>query len=434
MRRALCVLCVTCLCSGALAQSVSTDQSAYDVGERVVVSFSGCPGSGTDWVGIYPASQQQHQGSTYWRYCQGGQAPAGAGPASGSLTFLPMSLPPGEWQARLFFNDGYTLRAATTFRIESPGAAPTPPPSAHLRVMCFNIWVSASNVPDGISHVASAILETNPDLIGLQECSSGAFQQVLTLLRADPRFADATGVSNSSQGVISRTPLEAPYTAPGVRAVGCRIRTPSGEAIRFFSCHLSAAAYGPYTIRDSLNIAQALADERATRLADLTGVMFDLTERQANDPALTTILVGDFNTPSHLDWTDANRSQNYGQAVQWPVTLRLTAAGYSDAFRAAHPDPVTVRGLTWTPGAPRDSLDRTDVHDRIDMIHVRARKSLFFSCAQAFTLDRPPWPSDHRAVVADLAFVASCHADVNADGVLNSQDFFDFLAAFFAGC
>jgi hypothetical protein len=28
----------------------------------------------------------------------------------------------------------------------------------------------------------------------------------------------------------------------------------------------------------------------------------------------------------------------------------------------------------------------------------------------------------------------ACSGDFNGDGALNSQDFFDFLAAFFAGC
>src|SRR5262249_6182680 len=129
------------------AQSVQTDKTTYEVGERVIATFSGCPGRGTDWVGIYPASQAQNQGSTYWRYCQGGQTPASSGPASGSLTFLPFSLPPGDWQARLFFNDSYTLRSVANFSIVSRAASPTPPPAGDLTVMSLNIWVSGTNVP-----------------------------------------------------------------------------------------------------------------------------------------------------------------------------------------------------------------------------------------------------------------------------------------------
>lgn len=419
----------------AWAQSIQTDQAVYDVGERVVVTFTGCPGSGTDWVGIYPASQQQHQGSTYWRYCQGGMTPAGSGPTSGTLTFLPMSLPPGQWQARLFFNDGYTLRAVTNFEILSSAAAPTPAPPAEstLTVMSFNIWVSAANVPDGVVHAAEAIRETGADIIGLQECNQAALDQIVTLLREDEEYANAEAVGNGAQCVISRYGFERTYSA-GVRGIGAKIRLASGDAVRFFSCHLTAYPYGPYSIRDGRGVEAALADEKATRLEDLNRVMALLTERAEYEPDLTTFIVGDFNCPSHLDWTEANRSQNFGEVVEWPVTVRLAGAGYFDAYRRAFPDPVTDRGLTWTPGAPRDSLDRTDVHDRIDMIHVRPHPSVEAVVLQAYTLDREPWPSDHRAVVASLRLVPACPADFNHDGEVNSQDFFDFIAEFFRGC
>ena len=106
----------------------------------------------------------------------------------------------------------------------------------------------------------------------------------------------------------------------------------------------------------------------------------------------------------------------------------------ADAFRVAHPDPVAERGFTWTPGEPRDTLARDDVHDRIDMVHVRPRAGAALRVAQAYTMDRHPWPSDHRAVIVGLSMPTPCPADFNNDGTLDSQDFFDFLSAFFTGC
>src|SRR5690606_7139221 len=135
--------------------------------------------------------------------------------------------------------------------ILSSAAAPTPAPPAEstLTVMSFNIWVSAANVPDGVVHAAEAIRETGADIIGLQECNQAALDQIVTLLREDEEYANAEAVGNGAQCVISRYGFERTYSA-GVRGIGAKIRLASGDAVRFFSCHLTAYPYGPYSIRD----------------------------------------------------------------------------------------------------------------------------------------------------------------------------------------
>ena len=43
-------------------------------------------------------------------------------------------------------------------------------------------------------------------------------------------------------------------------------------------------------------------------------------------------------------------------------------------------------------------------------------------------------PEDAHVAPCVLALLFAGDADFNADGVISSQDFFDFLGAFFAGC
>ena len=55
------------------------------------------------------------------------------------------------------------------------------------------------------------------------------------------------------------------------------------------------------------------------------------------------------------------------------------------------------------------------------------------ACAADFNLDGVPNSQDFFDFLAAF-FALEVRADFNNDGVINSQDFFDFLAAFFAGC
>src|SRR3989304_3257154 len=78
-------------------------------------------------------------------------------------------------------------------------------------------------------------------------------------------------------------------------------------------------------------------------------------------------MTGDFNPPSHLDWTvevAAVRPDVVIYPVEWPVSKVLADAGLRDSYREAYPDPVAKPGFTWTPGSLEEIPD--EVHDRID--------------------------------------------------------------------
>ncbi len=76
-----------------------------------------------------------------------------------------------------------------------------------------------------------------------------------------------------------------------------------------------------------------------------------------------------------------------------------------------HPDPVADPGLTWWATRPPTGgyePDPETPHDRIDAIHV-AGPATTVDCRIVGEIGRPdvaiavdPWPSDHRAVVADV--------------------------------
>ena len=121
-------------------------------------------------------------------------------------------------------------------------------------------------------------------------------------------------------------------------------------------------------------------------------------------------MTGDFNTPSHLDWTaavDAVRD-DVRYPVPWPVTEALAAAGYQDTYRAVHPDPVASPGITWTYGYPFPRLNANEVVDRIDLVQASAGIQVLDSGIAGppgtpdVTIPIDPYPSDHRAVVSTV--------------------------------
>lgn len=390
----------------ASGQTIAVPEAPHVVGERVVVEVADAPGSGRDRVGIYPADVRTHDEPLYWQYLQGGRQPGASGPTDARLVFLPMSLPRGLYEARLFVNDaGRPVRVAR-FEIVEAGPAAAPAPRGELTVMSFNIWVNGSRGFGGIDEVARFIVSTGADVIALQESSGDTTNAILDRLRREPAYADAQ--ASPQTAIISRYPIVQAYTA-GLKGSGVKIALPDGlgapgEHVRVFNSHLTPFPYGPYTLRDGGSIDRVLADEHATRGREMERILLALVEHRGHEPGLTTILMGDHNCPSHLDWTEANREQNFGEVIAWPVSTMLHDAGFTDSYRVVHPDPVAHRALTWSPGYPKGQLNRDDVHDRIDMVYHRAAAKRALTPVQAYTIDRDPWPSDHRAVVVSYDY------------------------------
>lgn len=148
-----------------------------------------------------------------------------------------------------------------------------------------------------------------------------------------------------------------------------------------------------------------LALERETRLPAIAEHLAALPGLVA--VGIPVVLTGDFNTPSHLDWTGpVVASRQFPYPVAWPVGAALAEAGFRDSYREAHPDPVARPGMTWTPGYPSPIVGSDEVFDRIDWVLV---------AGEAVTLDSrvvgeaggpdvavaiAPRPSDHRGVVS----------------------------------
>lgn len=118
--------------------------------------------------------------------------------------------------------------------------------------------------------------------------------------------------------------------------------------------------------------AEILAWENSgTRDEETRSILSVLQPMIAQTDSIPIIIGGDFNSHSHLDWTEATKDlYNHGGAVvDWTVSRMMADAGFSDSFRELNPDPVKNIGTTWLTDA--DSLETPNRSDRIDFIYYR---------------------------------------------------------------
>jgi hypothetical protein len=123
------ILCFACTLQLAAApKSITLDAGSYPAGSPITASFSGGPGNGNDWIGIFPASITQPATGTYldWLYTNGTQTPGG-NLKSGSVTFADPELVPGNYKVWFLASNGYTKIAGPAQFSVTPAGGPALP-------------------------------------------------------------------------------------------------------------------------------------------------------------------------------------------------------------------------------------------------------------------------------------------------------------------
>ena len=281
--------------------------------------------------------------------------------------------------------------------------------------MTFNLWHGGDAGGHPLSQSVEVIKSAGADVVGVQE-TGGQAPQGRPRPDHGAKMAQMLGWHYVDQGgrtgVMSRYPIVG--TTP--RKKGVTIEMPGGRRVHVLNVHFAHAPYQPYQL---LGIAyeggafikteaDAIAAARAARGGQVAELLAEIEAVRADGAPV--FVTGDFNEPSHLDWTA--RAAGAGRCpikVEWPTTKALADAGFADAFRAVRGDEVKDPGHTWTPTTePGDPKDR---HDRIDLVMHRGAgvrvvevKVVGEKAGVADVVVRP-YPSDHRGVVASYLIV-----------------------------
>ncbi|MDG2149833.1 MAG: endonuclease/exonuclease/phosphatase family protein [Planctomycetota bacterium] len=299
------------------------------------------------------------------------------------------------------------LTARADAQLSAHSEAELRPPLTHpLTVMAFNVWQGGGNVNGGLQKIVDAIEAAGADVVGMQE-SSGTAVWVAQQLGWNAYMPSTGSVALLSRFPITQVfPLTADEAGAGVRL---QISANPPQDIIVWSCHLTAYPYGPYqACFDGDTVAQIIDTQTVTQLPEIQDILFAMQPQLNRADEVPVFLMGDFNTPSHLDWIPPTAAQHCGLTVSYPVTEAVLAAGLIDVYRSLYPDPLTAPGNTWSPiFSFNDDELAPEPQDRIDQIHF-AGAGVTPLDASVFVVGRPAewpahttnaWPSDHAAVV-----------------------------------
>jgi exodeoxyribonuclease-3 len=303
-------------------------------------------------------------------------------------------------------------------------AAPAIQADTVLTVMTFNTWGGGANEGKPIDETAAVIRAAGADIIGIQEtrqeaqrCSEESCPPASESVAA--KLAAALGYHHYDQAktndalwanaILSRYPIGA--ATPNDLGVAIDVQ---GRRVFAFNIHFTDFPYQPYQVMgipygDAPYLKSGAEAAQAAAKARGTGVALLVEDLEAAEGADAAFVFGDFNEPSHRDWTARTAAAGrHPFAVDFPTARAVEGQGFVDAYRAAHPDEVAKPGYTWE--AIARPADVEVHHDRIDYVFARGT-SLAVEQVRIFGEKAPqadvvvtPRPSDHRAVAATVRF------------------------------
>lgn len=384
---------------------------------------------------------------------------------------------------------------------DAPTTSVTPPPTPtvptqQLRALQLNVWLDATKVQGGLELTASTILDSDADIVSLNEVKNFWGHDFVTNLKEElfrqqqerQQKEERSGQTNSRQkwygnfpgnphklsldadtAIISRYPVleeQVVYRTLEHSIVRSLIEPcPNRPPLAVYSVHLEYRAYSCYLPRgynshsmnfpgwnpilprqqqqdlspsicssstatlsyffwNSLGTLYGLIVGDRTKSSDdlhpvtdvetihhdnlssgrpeaISKILQDVENLARNDnphyqkysppgssitSSIPVIIMGDFNEPSALDWTEATKyaADHNGVVYAWETTHRLLLAGFVDTYRQVYPNPVTHPGYTWPAAAKSNQqqgpdgvvestgwLKNADERDRIDFIFYK---------------------------------------------------------------
>lgn len=315
---------------------------------------------------------------------------------------------------------------------------------SEIKLLQFNIWHEGTKVAGGFEAIADEIVRADADFVTLSEVrnykNTRFCDRIVEALKARGKTYYASFSEDS--GLISRYPIleqETIYPLSNDEGTIYRILVDSnGQEIAVYTGHLDYRHCSSYLPRGYDGSTWKKLPEPVTNTAEIQA--YNLASKR--DDAISSFLKsaaadrkkgrivlfgGDFNEPSHKDWTEATKNQwdHRGVVMPWDCTVMLERTGYVDAYREKYPNPLTHPGFTFPADCPHVDISAlawtpdVDDRDRIDYVFYAPYPGFSLKdivlvgpkgtiCRGKRVQDTPDkvitpmgvWPTDHMALWA----------------------------------
>lgn len=247
------------------------------------------------------------------------------------------------------------------------------PKDKQLKVLSWNIWHGGhSKAYPGIGCEGT---------IGILKKSEADVILMIETYGAAPMIADSLGfyyeLLSSNLCIFSRYPITQTFTYPdriGTFNFGGVQIDMEGTPVRLFDTwlhYLPDMRLSPLEKTEEEILAW---DDEGTRDDEIRTILSLIQPILQESDSIPVIMGGDFNSHSHLDWTEntKNMYRHEGAVVNWTVSKEMVNAGFKDSFREMHPEPAINLGVTWLYDVGEEVEPPTRM-DRIDYIYYQGK-------------------------------------------------------------
>lgn len=314
-----------------------------------------------------------------------------------------------------------------------------------LKVLQFNIWQEGTIVSGGFNAIIDEIIRVKVDLITLSEVRNYNGDSLNKRLVEALKAKGYTYYSERSEGsgILSRYPILMQNVIFPLKddkgSITKAIIQVGQVEVALYSAHLdyrNCSLYLPRGYDGStweelpapITDPKVIAEDNLKSQRDEAIDAFIKDASNEKSKGRVIFLGGDFNEPSHQDWTEATKNlfDHRGVVMQWRNTMELSKNGYIDAFRQQYSNPVTHPGFTFPADNPAVDIKKlawspkADDRDRIDYVFYFPDRRLSLKDVKIvgpkgsvvrnervqetshdhFDVPSGVWPTDHKAVLA----------------------------------